>query len=69
MTYNFFELLNKIIGSHTQKLYMYEKYIYNLKIDIKEQSLYFINQLINNNKTPIEVKKLLLMNYIIDLLD
>lgn len=55
----FIEIFHKIISREQyHNSYMYEKYIYNLKIDIKEQSLYFINQLINNNNTPYEIKNI-----------
>ena len=38
--------------------YEYDKYLYNLKIDIKEHSIHFINALISNNKTKDDIKKI-----------
>jgi hypothetical protein len=57
-------IINKIIDDYIQKLlfknkylsYEYDKYLYNLKIDIKEQSIYFIHELVNNSKTPCDIK-------------
>jgi hypothetical protein len=57
-------IFNKILENYIQKLlfknkylsYEYDKYLYNLTIDIKEQSTYFIHELINNSKTPGDIK-------------
>jgi len=38
--------------------YEYDKYLYNLKIDIKEHSAHFIHSLIRNNKTKDDIKKI-----------
>jgi hypothetical protein len=38
--------------------YEYDKYLYNLKIDIKEHSMHFIQMLINNNKTQDDIKRI-----------
>jgi hypothetical protein len=38
--------------------YEYDKYLYNLKIDIKEHSMHFLQMLINNNKTQDDIKKI-----------
>jgi len=38
--------------------YEYDKYLYNLKIDIKEHSIHFIHSLIRNNKTKDDIKKI-----------
>ena len=57
-------VFNKIIEDYIQKLlfknkylsYEYDKYLYNLKIDIKEQTTCFLHKLVNNSKTPYDVK-------------
>ncbi len=57
-------IFNKIIEDYIQKLlfknkylsYEYDKYLYNLKIDIKEQTTCFLHTLVNNSKTPYDVK-------------
>lgn len=57
-------IFNKIIEDFVQKpllqnkylSYEYDKYLYNINIDIKEQSIHFINKIINNNKTTNDIK-------------
>jgi hypothetical protein len=38
--------------------YEYDKYLYNLKIDIREHSIHFIHSLISNNTTKDDIKKI-----------
>jgi hypothetical protein len=52
------ETAHKLLFKNKYLSYEYDKYLYNLKIDIKEHSMHFIQSLIRNNKTHNDIKKI-----------
>jgi hypothetical protein len=58
MTNIFNNILDKLLFKNKYLSYEYDKYLYNLKIDIKEHSMHFLQMLINNNKTQNDIKKI-----------
>jgi hypothetical protein len=52
------QTVHKLLFKNKYLSYEYDKYLYNLKIDIKEHSIHFIHSLIHNNKTHDDIKNI-----------
>jgi hypothetical protein len=55
---NILQDVRNLLFNNKYLSYEYDKYLYNLKIDIKEHSIHFIHSLIHNNKTKDDIKKI-----------
>ena len=55
---NILEDVRNLLFNNKYLSYEYDKYLYNLKIDIKEHSIHFIHSLIRNNKIKDDIKKI-----------